>query len=195
MEDQQGWSDDGGDGGDPVKPPSDHELFPNKSKRRADSLTRRVSHNSFENREENRASPPRGRGQSPLSRSGRKTFNSPRNKAPSSSESSTQWPAVSPAKQPAESHQDLSTLKELVIRATKLDDAPLINELTLNASKDASFRHLIKCLAEGKATSAQLDEFDRKLGNAKSLLSWERGTTTATDQSDADKYGGAYGGW
>lgn len=195
MEDQQGWSDDGGDGGDPVKPPSDHELFSNKSKRRAGSLTRRGSHNSFENREKNRASSPRGRGHSPRSRSGRKAFNSPRDKAPSSSESSTQWPTASPAKQPAETHQDLSTLKELIIRATRLDDALLINELALNASKDASFRHLIQCLAEEKATSAQIDEFDRKLGNLKSLLSWERDTTTATNESDADKYGGAYGGW
>jgi len=189
------------------KPPTDlDDMLPGKSKDRADSSARHGIHNSYDDRKDNRASthgarhsPHRGRGgrggnSLPHSTTGRKAFNPPTQKTASNTERSNQWSTSPSIKQSDRSQQDLGALKELVIRATGSDDAILINELASTAVQDTPLCRLIQSLAEGKATSSQVNEFDRKVENTKNLLAWESSTAANKDRDYEDKYGGELGG-
>lgn len=183
LEEQPDWVNNGGHEGDSMKPFTDlWDTFSGTSKgrqysSRQDSSTGYGDDNFNDHHEDSRATnsethhSPQSRSQGPNSTTGSKASNPQTSNI--ATNTSPQWTAVTPVSRPVDGRPPLVPFKKLISQATESNDPFLIEDLALAAEREKPFRDLIVRVAEGRATSPELDDFSRRVQNAKNLLAWE----------------------
>lgn len=174
LDEQQAWSDDDGDGGPPVKPPTE---IPEKGKGKAvakkpdnnNSSKSNGNHEPFFKKNIAWLKKTRAPGNSPGNSSGKKT----NSQGQTNSQGCGGGPSAAP-RNPNDGWEDpLIKLTKLAARATKSNNAKLIDEIADAALKSTAFCTVLTAIAEGKQTPDQQTTFEIRVTNAENMLAFE----------------------